>query len=198
MNNMTDDTLPALVGGPSIYKTDELIETGRRAHVSLCRDLGDGQTFNRTLVGDLADELARSMAQIADMEAEMDRDHQLEAKAEMPRAWLDVMGERVRQIAEEGWTPEHDDRYVNGEMAIAGAWYALNAPYSGDENCCGIGNGSSADSLFAGYSAHRWPWSMDWWKPTNHRRDLVKTGALILAEIERLDRAAQALSDRQP
>ena len=28
------------------------------------------------------------------------------------------------------------------------------------------------------------------WKPTDRRRDLVKAGALILAEIERLDRAA--------
>ena len=31
---------------------------------------------------------------------------------------------------------------------------------------------------------------MGWWKPTDCRRDLVKAGALILAEIERLDRAA--------
>lgn len=28
----------------------------------------------------------------------------------------------------------------------------------------------------------------EWWKPTNRRRDLVKAAALILAEIERLDR----------
>lgn len=34
-----------------------------------------------------------------------------------------------------------------------------------------------------------WPWDESWWKPTNRRRDLVKAGALILAEIERLDRA---------
>ena len=30
-------------------------------------------------------------------------------ETETPRAWLDVMGERVRQITAEGWTPEHDD-----------------------------------------------------------------------------------------
>lgn len=35
-----------------------------------------------------------------------------------------------------------------------------------------------------------WPWPSEWWKPTDVRRDLVKAGALILAEIERLDRAA--------
>ncbi|MNC99215.1 hypothetical protein D3C83_174210 [compost metagenome] len=34
-----------------------------------------------------------------------------------------------------------------------------------------------------------WPWEGCWWKPTGRRRDLVKAGALILAEIERLDRA---------
>ena len=28
------------------------------------------------------------------------------------------------------------------------------------------------------------------WQPTTSRRDLVKAGALVLAEIERLDRAA--------
>jgi len=35
-----------------------------------------------------------------------------------------------------------------------------------------------------------WPWAEKWWKPKNERRDLVKAAALILAEIERLDRAA--------
>lgn len=34
-----------------------------------------------------------------------------------------------------------------------------------------------------------WPWNGRWWKPTNRRRDLIKAGALIVAEIERLDRA---------
>jgi hypothetical protein len=34
-----------------------------------------------------------------------------------------------------------------------------------------------------------WPWDRKWWKPTDRRRDLVKAAALILAEIERLDRA---------
>lgn len=33
-------------------------------------------------------------------------------------------------------------------------------------------------------------WDMQWWKPGSPRRNLVKSGALILAEIERIDRAA--------
>lgn len=35
-----------------------------------------------------------------------------------------------------------------------------------------------------------WPWDASWWKPNARRRNLVKAGALILAEIERIDRAA--------
>ncbi len=33
-----------------------------------------------------------------------------------------------------------------------------------------------------------WPWFAQWWKPGDRRRELVKAGALILADIERLDR----------
>ena len=90
-----------------------------------------------------------------------------------PRAWLDVLAERRRQISEEGWTPEHDDQHGDGELAAAGATYAL-----------------SAASGIVEQPFHRtWPWLNAWWKPTDPRRDLVKAGALILAEIERLDRA---------
>ena len=34
-----------------------------------------------------------------------------------------------------------------------------------------------------------WPFAAQWWKPVSRRRSLVKAAALILAEIERLDRA---------
>ncbi|GAG33310.1 unnamed protein product, partial [marine sediment metagenome] len=33
-----------------------------------------------------------------------------------------------------------------------------------------------------------WPWDPSWWKPTDERRNLEKAGALIVAELERLDR----------
>ena len=87
-------------------------------------------------------------------------------------ALLDVIAERQRQRAIEGWTSEHDDAYQNSELADAAACYALHAHNQGFST-----------------PAH-WPWSPDWWKQSGARRDLVKAGALILAEIERLDRAA--------
>lgn len=87
-------------------------------------------------------------------------------------ALLDVISERQRQMAVEGWTSEHDDAYQNSELADAAACYAINAHNQGLST-----------------PAH-WPWAPDWWKQSGPRRDLVKAGALILAEIERIDRAA--------
>ena len=43
------------------------------------------------------------------------------------QAASDVLAERARQIAAEGWTPEHDDEHDGGELARAGAAYALMA-----------------------------------------------------------------------
>jgi hypothetical protein len=41
------------------------------------------------------------------------------------------------------------------------------------------------------FGAHvLWPWDDEWFKLTDPRRDLIKAAALIIAEIERLDRAA--------
>jgi hypothetical protein len=92
------------------------------------------------------------------------------------RALRDVAAERARQINAEGWTEEHDDRHDCGEMANAAACYALNAGGSGEWRDSTIRN-------------RLWPWCAKWWKPKQPRRDLVRAGALILAEIERLDRA---------
>ncbi|EKA44657.1 hypothetical protein PABE177_2360 [Pseudomonas aeruginosa ATCC 700888] len=96
-----------------------------------------------------------------------------------PQAWLDVQAERLRQVEDEGWTPEHDDEHADGQMAQAAGCYALHAGGIGTDWPDGRQNGSA---LF-------WPWDKDSWKPTTPRRDLVKACALALAEIERLDRA---------
>lgn len=107
--------------------------------------------------------------------------HMIDEAARVPSsAATDVIAERTRQQAAEGWTPEHDDEHQVGDLARAGASYAISAALAalhaeGDTSTCPVPYG--------------WPWAQEWWKPTNSRRDLVKAGALILAEIERLDRA---------
>lgn len=89
----------------------------------------------------------------------------------------EIQAERHRQRWDEGWTQEHDDAHDKGEMAAAAACYALNA----------------VPERFAdGVVPIFWPWSREWWKPKSRRRDLVRAAALIVAEIERMDRASVA------
>lgn len=97
----------------------------------------------------------------------------------------DVMAERQRQITAEDWAPELDDKYTYGELASAAASYA---------QCAGLqGEGTTNENAFKTPYVENWPWSENWWKPSpDPRRNLVKAGALILADIERLDRAAIA------
>jgi hypothetical protein len=84
----------------------------------------------------------------------------------------DVIAERERQMAIEGWTPEHDDKHNYGEMAEAAACYLMGAGRSYPR------------------PPQQWPWLSKWWKPKDRRRDLVRAAALVIAEIERLDRAS--------
>lgn len=90
--------------------------------------------------------------------------------ARLSQAARDVLAERQRQISAEGWTPEHDDEHQLGELSHAAARYASQA------------FGQYGISAF-------WPWAEKWWKPSQDpRRNLEKAGALILAEMERIDR----------
>lgn len=41
-----------------------------------------------------------------------------------------------------------------------------------------------------------WPWEAQWWKCAHPRRTLVKAAALLIAEIERLDRLELKTSRR--
>lgn len=104
------------------------------------------------------------------------------------QAARDVLAERERQKAVEGWTEAHDDGHANESLAQAAACYAMPDPALRQ---VGAGRGMK-------FVPMQWPssWSSTWWKPKDRRRDLVRAGALILAEIERLDRAAIAATDK--
>lgn len=101
-----------------------------------------------------------------------------------PQAWLDVQAERRRQVEVEGFDAGYDNMATRGQIARAASCYALHAGGIGTDWPDGIRNGSA---LF-------WPWDKEWWKPRTARDNLVRAGALVLAEIERLDRSA----GRQP
>lgn len=92
-----------------------------------------------------------------------------------------IAQERERQINKEGWTPEHDDTHIDGQMAIAAACYAVT----------GMPVIVATNDSINGVDA--FPWDPSWDKRQKHdrKRQLVIAGALIAAEIDRLDRMEQ-------
>lgn len=98
----------------------------------------------------------------------------------------EVTLERWRQITAEGFDPEHDDRHTAGELARAAAFHSMAAvaQYAHDD-----GNTAEADDLYDD-AARLWPFDRQAHSTKPARRRLIIAAALILAEIERLDRRA--------
>lgn len=82
----------------------------------------------------------------------------------------EILHERERQVTDEGYLTENDDKYDRHQLIKATIAYCLNAIEERLPAMCW------------------WPWHEETFKPTVPRRDLVKAAALIVAEIERLDR----------
>ncbi|WP_293857418.1 hypothetical protein [uncultured Alsobacter sp.] len=93
----------------------------------------------------------------------------------------EIAAERRRQTTVEGWTPEHDDAHEDGDLAAAGAIYAIH----------GASNDRAREGYPEGEPRLGWPFDRASWKPKDRRRDLIRAAALIAAEIERMDRAEQ-------
>lgn len=91
-----------------------------------------------------------------------------------------ITAERKRQIEVEGFTSEHDDEHDECELALAGAVYALS----------GAADSDLRNDVRMAAIRELWPFEARWLKVTGGREDLVKAGALIAAEIDRLDRLA--------
>lgn len=85
-----------------------------------------------------------------------------------------IAEERERQVSVEGWTEMHDDAYRKDELPCAAIAYVRHQTMIDDV----------ADS------EQLWPWHLGWFKPGDKVRNLVKAGALIAAEIDRLQREA--------
>lgn len=111
------------------------------------------------------------------------RDHlaaQAQAREHPTNAALRLIAEeRRRQVESEGYSPDQDDEQnEDGEMALAAAAYAASA--AGDPDC----------ALF-------WPggWDPHMFKPAGETRDLVRAGALIVAELERRARLSASVTE---
>jgi hypothetical protein len=109
------------------------------------------------------------------------------AGARKPNAIELIAAERSRQVSQEGWTPEHDDQHTDSEMVRAAVCYARRAAHQ--------------IAICDDWPVHLpddWPWDESWWKPTDPLPNLVKAGALIAAEIDRLQREKPSLSMKSP
>jgi hypothetical protein len=107
-----------------------------------------------------------------------------------------ITKERMRQILEENWTPGHDDQHIHGEMALAAACYAAPIPIRAERVSLILCDCRSADCQHSfGFRERKswqdpWPWDSAWDKRSKHDRirQLEIAGALIAAEIDRLER----------
>lgn len=87
-----------------------------------------------------------------------------------------IAAERKRQIESENWTAQNDDQYVGNELVDAAESYlhAATAILYSNEN---------------GRALMMWPWKPSFFKPKSDRVGcLVKAGALLAAEIDRIQR----------
>lgn len=92
--------------------------------------------------------------------------------------------ERKLQI-EKGFTAEHDDKHRRGEIATAGVCYAA---LGASQSRCYMD--FPASQIHVPKKEHlEWPFEDESWRPSDDKiRNLVRAGALIVAEIERLQR----------
>ena len=89
-----------------------------------------------------------------------------------------IREERRRQIQVEGYDSLHDRHHTPQVLARAAVGYALHEDPS---------------KLVSDAAANLWPWSKEFWKPKDQKRNLVRAGALIAAAIDRL-----TMADNQP
>lgn len=100
-----------------------------------------------------------------------------------------IAAERQRQIHGEGFDLAHDDEYRDFQLARAGAAYAACATLTEDRRRMFDDPRECIHSKEVGAICALWPWSVNWFKPTHPRRDLIKAAALLVAQIGVLDRA---------
>lgn len=95
-----------------------------------------------------------------------------------------IAEERKRQIEKEGFTAEHDAKYLCSELTDAAVMYAMRGYWKDRLNPYIVG--------INGQPGFMWPFGMESFKPSSEEwpkgriKDLVRAGALIAAEIDRL------------
>jgi hypothetical protein len=93
-----------------------------------------------------------------------------------------IAAERQRQVEVEGFDAQHDDEHDGGSLGRAAVCYITYE----DKKKYQIRPDDRAPAY--------WPWEPESWRPSPDKiRNLVKAGALIAAEIDRLQRAKEGV-----
>jgi hypothetical protein len=93
----------------------------------------------------------------------------------LDKVLIDVKRKRQRQVVVHGWSRVHDDTHVEGELARAAI------PYIQATVLSELGLTLEELQVF-------WPWPGDFRFVDNPRENLLNAAALLVAELERLDR----------
>lgn len=89
-----------------------------------------------------------------------------------------IAAERQRGIDQEGFDAAHDDRHGRGQLTLAAVAYAHAE----------LEQVRRLDFDMERVRRFYWPWESSFWKPKDPVRNLVIAGALLAAEIDRLQR----------
>jgi len=109
-----------------------------------------------------------------------------------------ISQERSRQISKEGWSADHDDAHDQRELARSALSYLEHYV----SRAWTFTNELQLPAITDGPKVYRsqeqpdsWPWEEKDWKPKDPISDLIKAGALIASEIDRLQRRPTEKSD---
>lgn len=166
--------------------------------------IADGYLAQLGAIAALVEELSPAMPIMADAMRTILADsagatakHEQEVRADGASL---IAAERARQIDEEGWTAGHDSEHADDSLIQAALSYAMPAKDRGNKVVARLprasGRWGHADTTEVPVW---WPWAGVFWKPTprDRARELVKAGALIAAEIDRIAARADALTEGQ-
>ena len=104
-----------------------------------------------------------------------------------------IADERKRQIEKEHWSEGHDDEHTDESLAYAAVCYAHPRPRIVERKQTMYQDREAGEFRYP-YQIEVsvpdiWPWDGGYWNPKDRISNLVRAGALIAAEIDRLQRA---------
>jgi len=165
---------------------DAALERGVRLGLSAARQRSQSMRFDGYCVGDEAVRHLGALDPAAIIAAAREREPATQETAGEDGAAL-IASERRRQVAEESWSPEHDDQHQLGQLAIVAAALAVRHTDAHVEDPHEYVDAVGLDC---------------WGLVKKHGRDqaraLAIAGALIAAEIDRLARGRVRRAAEQP